>query len=152
VDPISLIVAAVAAGAAAGLKDSAADAVRQAYAGLKRLLLERHGVDVGAVERKPDSEAKQASLKEDLTDTGAADDVELRDAARRLIEAVAEHDPAAARAVGVDLEDVSAAFIRVGDVDVQGAATGLRGRRVNVAGGIQVGDIRADSGGGSERP
>jgi hypothetical protein len=152
VDPISLIVAAVAAGAAAGLKDSAADAVKQAYAGLKRLLSERHGVDVVAVERKPDSEAKQASLKEDLSDAGAADDVELRDAARRLIEAVAEHDPAAARAVGVDLEDVSAAFIRIGDVDVQGAATGLRGRRVNVAGGIQVGDIRADAGGGSERP
>jgi hypothetical protein len=152
VDPISLIVAAVAAGAAAGVKDSAADAVKQAYAGLKRLLFDRHGVDVGAVERKPDSEAKRASLKEDLADAGAADDAELREAAERLIAAVAQHDPDAARAVGVDLEDVSAAFIRIGDVDVQGAATGLRGKRVNVAGGIQVGDIRADAGGGPERP
>jgi hypothetical protein len=52
----------------------------------------------------------------------------------------------------VDLEDVSAAFIRIGDVDVHGTATGFRGKRVDVAGGIQVGNIRADSGGGSARP
>jgi hypothetical protein len=146
VDPVSLIVLAVAAGAAAGLKESAADAVKEAYGALKRMIFERHRVDVADVERKPESEHKRASLKEDLADAG------LREAARRLLAEVAEHDPAAAQAVGVDLEDVSAAFIKIGDVDVRGAATGLKGTRVDVAGGIQVGNIRAESGDGSERP
>jgi hypothetical protein len=152
VDPVSLIVLAVAAGAAAGLKDSAADAVKEAYGALKRRILERHRVDVSAVERKPDSEHKRASLKEDLADAGAGDDVELREAARRLLAEVAKHDPGAAQAVGVDLERVTAGFISIGDVDVRGAATGFKGRDVNVGGGIHIGDIRADSGGGSERP
>jgi hypothetical protein len=152
VDPVSLIVLAVAAGAAAGLKESAADAVKEAYGALKRMIFERHRVDVADVERKPESEHKRASLKEDLADAGAGTDTELREAARRLLAEVAEHDPAAAQAVGVDLEDVSAAFIKIGDVDVRGAATGLKGTRVDVAGGIQVGNIRAESGDGSERP
>jgi hypothetical protein len=152
VDPISLIVAAVVAGAAAGLKESAADAVKDAFTGLKRLIFERHGVDVTPVERKPESESKRDSLKEDLADTGAADDPELRAAAQRLIAAVAEHDASAAQAVGVDLEDVRAGFIQIGDVDVRGPGTGVRGERVDVAGGIVIGNVRTDAGGGTERP
>ena len=151
-DPVSLIVLAVAAGAAAGLKDSAADAVKEAYGALKRRIFERHRVDVGAVERKPDSEAKRASLKEDLSDAGAGDDLELRAAARLLIAEVAKHDPGAAQAVGVDLDDVTAEFIRIGDVDVSGPGAGIAATRVHVRGGFEIGDVHIDAGGQSDRP
>lgn len=40
-DPITLIVTALAAGAALGLKDSASAAVQDAYAGLKALVRKR---------------------------------------------------------------------------------------------------------------
>ena len=42
--------------------------MKDAYGALKRLLSGKHGVDIAPLERKPDSEAKQASLKEDLGD------------------------------------------------------------------------------------
>src|SRR5689334_6618522 len=132
VDPVSLIVLAVAAGASAGLKESAADAVKEAYGALKRMILERHRVDVGDLERK------RASLQEDLADTGAGDDMELRAAAQRLLAEVAKHDPAAAQAVGVKLDDVTAEFIRIGDVDVSGPAAGIVATDVDVRGGFQI--------------
>ena len=42
-DPITLIVAALAAGAAVGLKDTTSSAVRDAYAGLKAMVTKRWG-------------------------------------------------------------------------------------------------------------
>jgi hypothetical protein len=152
VDPVSLIVLAVAACAAAGLKESAADAVKEAYGALKRMILERHRVDVGDVERKPESEPKRASLKEDLADAGAGDDVELREAAKQLLAEVAKHDPAAARAAGVDLDDVTAEFIRIGNVAVSGPGAGVEATAVHVRGGIVIGDVRVDGRGEPDHP
>ena len=66
-DPINLVVTAVALGASAGLKDTAAAAVKDAYAGLKAPLSGR-AVDMSGVERKPDSAAQQGALRETLTE------------------------------------------------------------------------------------
>ena len=72
VDPITIIVTALATGAAAGLKPTAAQAVKDAYAGLKSLIQRKLGTtaSVDALESKPDSETKQSSVAEDLADTG----------------------------------------------------------------------------------
>jgi hypothetical protein len=144
-DPISLIVAAVVAGAATGLKDQAAEAVKDAYGALKRLLTNRHKVDVEALERKPESEAKQASLEEDLGDTGAAADPEVVAAAAALVEAVRTHDPGGARAVGVDIDDVSAEFVRVSNVTVSGPGVGVDIDRVTARGGVVVENVQVDN-------
>jgi hypothetical protein len=40
-DPVTMVVAALAAGAGAGVKDAATQAVKDAYAGLKAMLAER---------------------------------------------------------------------------------------------------------------
>jgi hypothetical protein len=70
-DAVSVIVSAVSAGAVAGAKDTVAQAVKDAYAGLKKLITERYAhVDVTAVEKKPESMAKRDSLGEDLQDAG----------------------------------------------------------------------------------
>ncbi|MEW9527388.1 hypothetical protein [Microbispora sp. NPDC049125] len=140
-DPVTLIVSSVAVGAAAGLKDSAAQAVKDAYSVLKRLL-RRHEVDVSAIERKPDSQAQREALKETLTDSKADTDAELLAAAHRLAELVRAHDPGAAPAVGVDLERIiTEGALRVRDV--QSTGTGVRARDVKSGGDIDISGIRA---------
>jgi hypothetical protein len=95
VDPITLIVAALVAGAAAGLKDTASAAVKDAYSGLRSLIRSRFGhhdqaldEQLAAVDQKPDTDP--APLAEKLRSAGAGDDAELVQAARALL---AKADP-----------------------------------------------------------
>jgi hypothetical protein len=142
VDPVTLVVTAVALGASAGLTDTATIAVKDAYGALKRLLA-RRSVEVSGVERRPESTAQQTALQEDIADAAEPVDDELLAAARAVTDAVAEHDTAAARAIGVDLNDVQAAFIKIGSVASTG--TGVRIHGARISGGIAVDDIRAGS-------
>ena len=74
-EPVTIIVAALAAGAAAALKSTAEQAINDLYAGFKALIQRKYGIaSVEALERKPDSEAKRTSVTEDLTDAGAGDE------------------------------------------------------------------------------
>jgi hypothetical protein len=86
-DPfITPIVAAIAAGATAGLKEEAAQVVKDAYAAVKSFLSMKYPkVNLGQIEEKPTSSARQAVLAEDLADSGADQDPELL----RLVEALA---------------------------------------------------------------
>lgn len=141
-DPVTMIVSALAAGAASGLKESAAEGIKDAYAALTRWLGERYGgVDVGAVEKRPESEAKRASLQEDLQDAGAGSDEQLLALAQRLVEEVRRHDAEAGAAVGIDLEQVQAAALRVHDVHASG--TGVRVRQGTFTGDIDIAGVRA---------
>jgi len=152
VDPITLVVSAVALGAAAGLKDTAAAAVTDAYAALKGLITQRYrDVDVTPVEKKPESEAKRDSLHEDLTEADAGADEELFAAARRVVDQVRAHDDVTGSALGIDLERVQAEFLRVHRVESDG--TGVRVRDGTFRGGIEIDDVRAVHGqGGPDRP
>ncbi|WP_036503871.1 hypothetical protein [Nocardia aobensis] len=89
---ISLVLSAIASSSS---KDVVAQQATDAYGDLKRLIAERYpDVDVSVLERKPDSEAKKASLAEDLDDAGAAGDRALASAAVSALCAV--HRPEAA--------------------------------------------------------
>ena len=98
-DPVTLIVTALAAGAALGLKDAASTAIKDAYGALKamakrrlaghpdgELALDRH-------EQAPDT--WRAPLQAELTAAGADGDGELMAAAKALMELA---DPAGSRA------------------------------------------------------
>jgi hypothetical protein len=148
-DPITLVVTAVALGASAGLTDTAAQVVRDAYAKLKTLLTGR-AVDVSGVERKPGSDAQQAALAETLTDAGDVVDADVLAAARSVTEAVAAAEPAAAAAIGVDLERIRAEFLRIASVDAAGTA--VRVRDGEFTGGIDIGQVRAGFEGGGHPP
>lgn len=149
-DPITLIVTAVIAGAAAGLQDTAAEAVKDAYRKLKDLLTKRK-VDVAPLERRPSSESKQGSLREDLKDLQGSEaiDEQLVEAARNLLALVKQHDPAAAAAVGVDLEKLDVGgSLTIKDITAHGS--GLRGRDWKATGdvliqGVNAGHERAQS-------
>ncbi|MEU6348032.1 hypothetical protein ABZ896_01735 [Streptomyces sp. NPDC047072] len=143
---MSLVVAAVVAGALAGLKDQAQSAVRDAYLGLRNLIVRRHGIEVGALELLPGSEEEQQSLREGLAVSGAGEDAEVLEAAHEVVRAVREHDAAAARAVGVHLDDVDAELIRIVDVKARGDATGVSLDRVRARGSIVIEGVEADGG------
>ena len=90
-DPVTLIVAALVIGAAAGLQDTATAAVKDAYSGLKSLIRSRFGhhdqaieEQLAAVDQKPGTDP--APLAEKLRSVRAGDDAELVQAAQALLE------------------------------------------------------------------
>lgn len=90
-DPVSLIISALVAGAAAGVKDDATDVVKAAYATLKKLLRRRLGHDDRAVEDTIDAvEAGPAAdttpLRRRLETSGIGADDDLTAAARTLLD------------------------------------------------------------------
>ncbi|MGH3687729.1 MAG: hypothetical protein ACRDRU_22695 [Pseudonocardiaceae bacterium] len=141
VDAVTAIVSAVSAGAGAGLKDTAAKAVRDAYGVLKRLIIDQYRLDVGPLEQKPDSRSKRESLAEGLAAVGAGGDAELVAVARRVIDAVCEHDPEVGSVIGVDLVGLRAANVRLSDIEADGS--GVRGRDWTVSGDVEISRVRA---------
>ncbi len=128
-DPITLIVTAVAIGAAAGLKPTAEQAVKDAYAGLKTLIQHKYrNVDVSLLESDPASDARKGVVREELEKTTADQDEELLRVARSVMQAVAKYAPESAAEVNIKLEDVKvAADVRIEDLMASGA-----GARVEV--------------------
>jgi len=90
VEPVSLsIVTALAAGAIAAAKDVATSTVKDTYAALKRLIVDRNkkaAPFVEAVEANPTSAPEQQVLSKQIA--GAADDPELKKTAAALLEAL----------------------------------------------------------------
>ncbi len=91
-EPVTLVVAALAAGAASGAGETAAAAVRDAYEGLKRLvsarLAGRRAAEVALAEHEADPDTWRAPLEKELLETGAGADPEVVEAARRLLDLV----------------------------------------------------------------
>jgi hypothetical protein len=96
VDPITLIVTALAAGAALGAQDTVSAMVKDAYAGLKVLVRKRLGGRPGAelVLARHDQapETWQAALTAELAETGADGDRDLIAAAQALLDLVGGAD------------------------------------------------------------
>jgi hypothetical protein len=102
-DPLTLIIGALAAGAAASAKDTAAQAIKDAYAGFKRSLIARFGARpelqsaIEQVEKRPESEARQMVLNEELEAAGVREYGDLlRDAEAllKMLEAQGLFSPA----------------------------------------------------------
>jgi len=115
-DPISLIIAAIVAGAAAGAKDTASSAVKDAYSGLKALIRRRFAGDAGRlaelsqVEENPDGE-HEALAKSLAAVVGGRDD-ELVQAAQALLRRV---DPAGAQVGRYNVQITGGKGIAIGE-------------------------------------
>ena len=89
---VELILAALIAGATAAAKDTAGVAVKDAYEGLKNLIKQKFGdktdlVDaVDKLEKKPDSEARKATVKEEIETAKVAGDPEILKLAQDLLD------------------------------------------------------------------
>lgn len=152
-DPVSMIVMALVSGAAAALKPTAEAAIKDAYSGIKKLILDKYKkVSVDLIESDPASKSRQAVVQEDLEKTGAGQDVELLQKAEAVLNAVQNNAPEAAMAVGVDLEDLKAASASIKKIVVEGqGALGVRAKKVDVTGEFVVEDVQARSGADSPK-
>jgi hypothetical protein len=115
-DPVSLIVAALAAGASSALKDTAAEAVKDAYNGLKSLLKRKLGdrpaAQVALDKHEESPEVWEKPLQEEIKQSGVADDEEIIKTAQRLMALV---DPDGARAGKYNVNISGGKGIVVGD-------------------------------------
>ncbi|MEH1863511.1 MAG: hypothetical protein V7K69_00485 [Nostoc sp.] len=93
-EPISLIIAALGAGAIAAAKDTATTAVKDTYQGLKGLIKKRFESQPKAQmvleEHETDPETYNAPLKKKLAEAGADQDAAIIQAAQELLNQVKE--------------------------------------------------------------
>jgi hypothetical protein len=145
VDPIT---AAVAAGAASGLTAVASQAIKDAYSRLKAALDAKYPdatPSLLALEARPDSEAKQQSLAEELADGGGNHDVTLLQLAEALMSAVERDAPSAIRRAGVDLRKLKTeGSVRI--KKAQGTDVGVHGDDWDVQGDLVIDDARGGGG------
>src|SRR5690348_6690938 len=89
-DPITLIVTALAAGAALGAQDTVSAVVKDAYAGPKALakkrLAGRPGAELVLAKHEQAPETWQAPLMAELAETGAGGDADLIATAQALLD------------------------------------------------------------------
>lgn len=123
-DPITLIVMALAAGASSGaidaLKDNAKEAAKAAYGKLHDLVRRRFQGNAKAegvlAEHQADPDTYQLPLAKKLTEAGAADDAELVAAAAEVMKLA---DPAGDRAGKFNVTIHGSQGIIVGDKGFQ---------------------------------
>ncbi len=151
-EPVSLIVTALAAGAAAAAKPVATDALRAAYDALKRILQDRYDAareSVEHLEKAPDKEARQDGVGQELTALGATTDAELVTSARDLMDAIVSDDPEVARSFGLHLVDFRAGELNVRDIEVsagEGPVTGVKVEGADIDGAATFDGIRVTGG------
>ena len=119
-DPVTLILTALGAGAALGVKDTASTAVKDAYTGLKSLVKKRFtGRDDGQVvlEQYEKSPAKwEPMLADELAEAGAAHDQNLITAAQLLLSLT---DPAGTQTGKYQVQVTGGQGVQVGDHNTQ---------------------------------
>lgn len=119
-DPVALVLNALASGAAQGVADAASDAVRSAYVGLKMLVAAKFAgnksAELSLEEHAADPDTWQAPLSKALTASGAAKDAAVLEAAQ-LVMAVLDPAGTVRGKYQVDLRDVQG--VQVGDGNQQ---------------------------------
>jgi hypothetical protein len=123
-DPITVIVAALAAGASAGaidaLKDDVKESARAAYGRLRDLVRRRlrgnASAEVILAEHEADPATYDAPLTKKLTEAGAGADTELVAAAKALMELV---DQKGAKSGKYNVTITGSQGIQVGDGNLQ---------------------------------
>ena len=150
-DPVTLIVTALALGAAAGLKDTAAQVITDSYSGIKAHILQKYG-DVGldALEKKPESQAKRDSVAEDLAEVGAGKDEELLLEAQALAHLVEQYAPNTAAQINVKLADIKAiGSFRLSDLSASGsgARVDVDAQRIETGGDFEITGLHSEGAG-----
>jgi hypothetical protein len=127
VDPVTLIVTALATGAAQGITGTTSSAIKDAYAGLKALVRKRLAgrpdaeVVLARHEQAPDT--WRAPLMEELGQAGAGSDPDLVAAAQALLQLL---DQAGTRAGKYTIDARGAQGVMAGDGNVQINTFGAR--------------------------
>lgn len=138
---ITLIVSAIALGAAAGTQKTVEKAIEDAYEGLKRLLIDHyksHNDLIDAMwflDKKPQDENRQLALAGELQTTNIANDSEVIDQAKKLYRVVEAYDQNLPQAIGMDIGKLKAAALEVENVQAGKSGTGVRIQEADISNG-----------------
>jgi internalin A len=149
-EAITAIVTALALGAAAGLKGSTEQRIKEEYTTLKALLKSKcpqANSSIDKLEHAPDSKARRVVVEEDLTKEGADHSAQILEQAKALLDVIVQRAPNTADALGVSLRDITGASIRIADVLSSGSGVSIEG--VDIGGDITIQDVRAGQQGGN---
>ncbi|WP_137149470.1 hypothetical protein [Mycolicibacterium sp. CR10] len=145
-DPITLIVAALALGASDGVRDTAKQAIGDAYSAVKNLVSQRYSsvsADLEGLEQEPEEGLRRALLEKKLNQAGAGDDVELYGLAQALLSTVEEQAPDLPATIGVVVRRAAVGGnIEVEDVAVDGG-TGVAAEDVAAGGDLRISRVVA---------
>ena len=153
-DPVTIIASAIALGAASGLKPTVEQAIKDAYEGLKRLIIDRYSNKGDVIDtmdylaKKPDASKRRETLEEALTEAGDAQDTALLEAAKTVHTAVKEHDPELPQSIGMDIGALKAAVLEVENVLAGKGGTAVKIGTAEIAGTASFKNI----GGGNSNP
>ena len=127
-DPLTSLVTALAAGAAAALQSTVEQVVKDSYAALKELIQRKYAqVDVNQLETNPSSKSRQGVVEEDLKAVGADQDTEVLQKAQALLEAIQRQAPQMVATIGVDLKDIEGASLAIRRVTATGTGVKVEG-------------------------
>ncbi|MBH0779849.1 hypothetical protein [Nocardia bovistercoris] len=138
-DPVMLVAAAVAAGAAARLTEPPKRELDDAYRRLTEIIVSRYGsVDLTVVETRPESESRRLVLAEELQRIGAGADGELLTAARHLLRLIEDRESSTA---GIQLTRIQAGEVEITDVVSDGPA--VAAEDLSLTGRLRIDGARA---------
>jgi hypothetical protein len=141
-DPLTSLVTALAAGAAAALQSTVEQVVKDGYAALKGLIQRKYAqVQVDQLEANPSSKNRRGVIEEDLKAAGADTDAEVLQQAQALLEVIRSSTPEAAAAIGVDLKEIEGASLAIRRVTATG--TGVKVEQGKFSSDITIEDVHA---------
>jgi hypothetical protein len=141
-DPVSAIVGALIAGATVAAKDTATQAVKDAYAGLKTLITDLYKLaSIPLLEKNPSSKAYQEAVRDEVS--ASADlvkDVRVLERAKALNEAILAYSAPQLEAWGLKVGTIKAGA----DVVLE-RISGLRGGanidKIEADGNVRISDV-----------
>jgi succinyl-CoA synthetase beta subunit len=143
-DPLTSLVTALAAGAAAALKSTVEQAVKDSYAALKKLIQRKYTqVQVNQLEINPSSRNRRGVIEEELKAVGADTDAEVLQLAQALLDAIRSSTLEATASTGVELKDIEGASLTIRRVIATG--TGAKLEKSTFDGDITIEDIKGGS-------
>ena len=148
-EPITAIVTALSLGAAAVLKVTTEQLIKDGYTALKTVIRSKcpqASASVDQLEHAPNSKARRAVVEEDLTKEGAGHSAEVLQHAKALLDLIAQRAPTTAEVIGVSLTDITGASLRIADVLSSGSGVSVTG--ADIGGDITIQGVRAGQEGG----
>ncbi|MFL5279729.1 MAG: hypothetical protein ACJ8AW_01690 [Rhodopila sp.] len=147
-EPISLIVGALVTGAVSAASEVGGQALKEAYSGLRALIVARFKRDaaVAALEEDPSSDSQRKAFEEALAKADAARDPQVMNEAvtkaREITQILAREPADRLQAIGVRIGTLQAMNARFGEIEVSGAGTGVDIDKAELKGDFIVTNVK----------
>jgi hypothetical protein len=142
-DPVTAITGAIVAGAIIAVKDTAASAIKDAYQGLRTLIVENYKLtSIATLEKNPSASVYQEGVKQEISDTpNMLDDEKVLQQVKMLTDAIEAEPEEKLAAWGVTVKDVKA-YSNVVIKRISGTGGGMKAETItSEKGSITLSDI-----------